>query len=87
LFIVDSLAFNYVPLCDVHQANGNKLRKLDGSGAQLDYHRAEVNGLELISKAKVALMALFAISDSFALDIELQFAVARLETEHARQKR
>jgi hypothetical protein len=29
----------------------------------------------------VAVMALFAISDSFALDIELQLGGARLETE------
>ena len=41
--------------------------------------------MELISKVKVALMALFAIDDSFALDIELQFAVARLETDQSRQ--
>jgi hypothetical protein len=34
--------------------------------------------MKLISKVKVALMVLFAISDSFALDIELQRGAARL---------
>jgi hypothetical protein len=39
--------------------------------------RAKTRGQELISKAKVALMALFAISASFALDIELLRVAAR----------
>jgi hypothetical protein len=37
--------------------------------------------LRLICKIKVALMALFAIGDSFALHIELQRTAARLKTE------
>jgi hypothetical protein len=41
-------------------------------------NRAEPHGLRLISKVKVAQMAVFAICDSFALGIELQCGAARL---------
>jgi hypothetical protein len=35
--IGDSFALDIEPLSDVHQASGNKLGKLDGSVAELDY--------------------------------------------------
>jgi hypothetical protein len=34
--ISDSLGLDIEPICDVHQANGNKLQKLDGCGTELD---------------------------------------------------
>jgi hypothetical protein len=46
-------------------------------------NRAERDVQQLIDKVKVAVMALFDISDSFALSIELLSRIARLEQREA----